>query len=101
MKTKEQVPKEDEKMHTTIVSLDAVSQQLGKDGGDGESSLNDVISNTIKSLFNPNEPFPSSVSILPSTVGGQTKLCIRLPASKASAFLMEGGIPKKMKIVIP
>lgn len=112
VKTKEQVPKEDEEMHTTTVSLDAVSQQLAEDAGDGDSSANDVLSNIIQSLFNPNEPNQSNVSIVPRMVGGKRKLCLRLPASTASALLAqtgsplahsftEGGIPKKIKIVIP
>lgn len=112
VKTKEKIPKDDEEMHTTTVSLDAVSQQLGEDGGDGDSSANDVLSNIIQSLFNPNEPNQSNVSIVPRMVGGKRKLCLRLPASTASALLAqtgsplahsftEGGIPKKIKIVIP
>ncbi len=113
-KVKEQaVAKEEEDTQTTTVSLDAVSQQLaGDDGGDGDSSANDVLSNIIQSLFNPNEPNQSNVSIVPRMVGGKRKLCLRLPASTASALLAqtgsplatsftEGGIPKKIKIVIP
>lgn len=100
----------EEDTQTTTVSLDAVSQQLGEDGS--ESSANDVLSNIIQSLFNPNEPNQSNVSIVPRMVGGKRKLCLRLPASTASALLAqtgsplatsftEGGIPKKIKIVIP
>ena len=111
VKTKEKIPKEDEEMQTTTVSLDSVSQQL-QDGADGDSSANDVLSNIIQSLFNPNEPNQSNVSIVPRMVGGKRKLCLRLPASTASALLaqtgsplahsfIEGGIPKKIKIVIP
>ena len=111
-KVKVQSTKEEEDGQTTTVSLDAVSQQLGEDGGDGESSANDVLSNIIQSLFNPNEPNQSNVSIVPRMVGGKRKLCLRLPASTASALLAqtgsplatsftEGGIPKKIKIVIP
>lgn len=100
--TAKEVEKEED---TRTVSLDAV--------GDGESSANDVLSNIIQSLFNPNEPNQSNVSIVPRMVGGKRKLCLRLPASTASAllaqtgsplatsFASEGGIPKKIKIVIP
>ena len=110
--TKEPVKNVERTIQTATVSLDAVSQQFGEEGGDGDSSANDVLSNIIQSLFNPNEPTQSNVSIVPRMVGGKRKLCLRLPASTASALLAqtgsplatsftEGGIPKKIKIVIP
>ena len=99
----------EEESQTTTVSLDSVPQQIDGD----EASANDVLSNIIQSLFNPNEPNQSNVSIVPRMVGGKRKLCLRLPASTASAllaqtgsplgtsFTSEGGVPKKIKIVIP
>lgn len=96
----------EDEMQTTTVSLDSVTRE-----GD-ETATNDVLSNIIQSLFNPNEPNQSNVSIVPRMVGGKRKLCLRLPASTASALLaqtgsplatsfQEGGVPKKIKIVIP
>ena len=97
-----EMPPSGEEQQTTV-SLDSVP---------GEGSANDVLSNIIQSLFNPNDPNQSNVSIVPRMVGGKRKLCLRLPASTASALLaqtgsplattfQEGGIPKKIKIVIP
>ena len=107
------VPAEKQEDGTTTVSLDAVSKT---DESASASSSNDVLSNIIQSLFNPNEP-NQNVSIVPRMVGGKRKLCLRLPASTASALLaqtgavggvagssgvLEGGnVPKKIKIVIP
>ena len=103
------------------------------------SSANDVLSNIIQSLFtaNANEAAGgsnshssnnSNVTIVPRMVGGKRKLCLRLPASTASALLAQtggsstltaqgiaaglasvasggktgsGGMPKRIKIVIP
>ena len=99
------VPTNGEEQQTTV-SLDSVPD----DGEEGTAK--DVLSNIIQSLFNPNEPNHSNISIAPGMVGGKRKLCLRLPASTASALLaqtgsplatsfQEGGIPKKIKIVIP
>ena len=99
----------EEEAATATVTLDSVPQAVDGD----EASANDVLSNIIQSLFNPNEPNQSNVSIVPRMVGGKRKLCLRLPASTASAllaqtgsplatsFTAEGGVPKKIKIVIP
>ena len=99
----------EEEAGTATVTLDSVPQAVDGD----EASANDVLSNIIQSLFNPNEPNQSNVSIVPRMVGGKRKLCLRLPASTASAllaqtgsplatsFTAEGGVPKKIKIVIP
>ena len=103
------------------------------------SSASDVLSNIIQSLFtaNANEAAGgsnshssnnSNVTIVPRMVGGKRKLCLRLPASTASALLAQtggsstltaqgiaaglasvasggktgsGGMPKRIKIVIP
>lgn len=103
--TTNSVPVNGEEQQTTV-SLDSVPD----DGEDGTAK--DVLSNIIQSLFNPNEPNHSNISIAPRMVGGKRKLCLRLPASTASALLaqtgsslatsfQEGGIPKKIKIVIP
>ena len=119
-----EVPKEEEEEEEVSVSLDSVS---GASGGvaSGQETANDVLSNIIQSLFNPHEPNQSNVAIVPRMVGGKRKLCLRLPASTASALLAQtgsplagsfnldgagsiiggvgggGGIPKKIKIVIP
>ena len=80
------------------------------DGKEGKPK--DILANIIQSLFDPSEPEHKNISITPRMVGGKRKLCLRLPASTASALLtqtgsphaaafQEGGALKKIKIVIP